>query len=180
MTPRWPRGEPHGVGGWGNLRLPTEGLRKDTDRLGSGRRPDIRATAHAADPLVGPFGSRRRKTVIRRGPKWHLWTPLKEKKKAPVRRQKTWRNLAWTNAKRQPFGNGSETAKHHLNPSSGEAENAHSQRAEVAPLDPLKEKKKAPVRRQKTWRNLAWTNAKRQPLGNGSEIPSVPKWHLWT
>ena len=71
-----------------------------------------------------------------------------EKKRAPVRRQKTWRNLAWTNAKRQPFGNGSETAKHHLNPSSGAAENSHSQGAEVAPLEPLKEKKRAPVRRQ--------------------------------
>ena len=50
----------------------------------------------------------------------------KEKKRAPVRRPKTWRNLAWTNAKRQPLGNGSETAKHHLNPSSGAAENGHS------------------------------------------------------
>ena len=116
--------------------------------------------------------------------------PLKEKKRAPVRRQKTWRNLAWTNAKRQPLGNGCETAKHHLNPSSGEAKNGHSQGCEVAPLatgakwhlwkpqyvatnaqrQPLgKEKKRAPVRRQKTWRNLAWTNAKRQPLGNGCE-----------
>ena len=30
-------------------------------------------------------------------------------------------------------------------------------------FEALKEKKRAPVRRQKTWRNLAWTNAKRQP-----------------
>ena len=101
--------------------------------------------------------------------------PLKEKKRAPVRRQKTWRNLAWTNAKRQPLGNGCETAKHHLNPSSGEAKNGNSQGCEVAPLEPLKEKKRAPVRRQKTWRNLASTNAKRQPLGNGCE---TAKHHL--
>ena len=71
--------------------------------------------------------------------------PLKEKKKAPVRRQKTCRNLAWTKAKRQPLDNGCETAKHHLNPSSGEAKNGPSQGAEVAPLEPLKEKKRAPV-----------------------------------
>ena len=101
--------------------------------------------------------------------------PLKEKKRAPVRRQKTWRNLAWTNAKRQPIGNGCETAKHNLNPSSGEAKNGHSQGCEVAFLEPLKEKKRAPVRRQKTWRNLARTNAKRQPLGNGCE---TAKHHL--
>ena len=101
--------------------------------------------------------------------------PLKEKKKAPVRRQKTWHNLARTNPKRQPLGNGSETAKHHLNPVSGEAKNGHSQGCEVAPLEPLKEKKKAPVRRQKTWHNLARTNPKRQPLGNGSE---TAKHHL--
>ena len=41
--------------------------------------------------------------------------------------------------------NGSETAEHHLNPGSGKAKNYHSPGAEVAPLEPLKEKKKAPV-----------------------------------
>ena len=85
----------------------------------------------------------------------------KEKRKEP--------QYVATNAQRQPLGNGSETAKHHLNPSSGEAKNGPSQGCEVAPLEPLKEKKRAPVRRQKTWRNLAWTNAKRQPIGNGCE-----------
>ena len=101
--------------------------------------------------------------------------PLKEKKRAPGRRQKTWRNRAGTNAKREPLGNGSETAKRHLNPRSGTAKNGHAQAAEVAPLKPLKEKKRAPVRRQKTWRNRAGTNAKREPLGNGSE---TAKHHL--
>ena len=64
-----------------------------------------------------------------------------------------------------------ETAKHHLNPSSGEAKNGHPQQ-------------------------LAWTNAKRQPLGNGcgnsktppkseaqakqkTVIRKGPKSHLW-
>ena len=40
-----------------------------------------------------------------------------------------------------------ETAKHHLNPSAGKAKNDQSQGAEVAPLEPLKEKKRARVRR---------------------------------
>ena len=64
--------------------------------------------------------------------------------------------------------NGSETAKHHLNPSSGKANNGHSQVAEVATV-PLTEKKRAPVRRQKTWRNLACANAEWQPLRTRSE-----------
>ena len=93
--------------------------------------------------------------------------PLKEKRQAPVRRQKTLRNLARTNPKRQPLGDGLKTAKHHLNPASDEAKNRPPQRAEIAPLEPLKEKRQAPVRRQKTSRNLAWTNPKRQPLGDG-------------
>ena len=93
--------------------------------------------------------------------------PLKEKRQAPVRRQKTSRNLARTNPKRQPFGDGFKTAKHHLNPASDEAKNPPPQRAEIAPLEPLKEKRQAPFRRQKTWRNLARTNPKRQPLGDG-------------
>ena len=93
--------------------------------------------------------------------------PLKEKRQAPFRRQKTWRNLARTNPKRQPLGDGLKTAKHHLNPASDEAKNPPPQRAEIAPLEPLKEKRQAPFRRQKTWRNLARTNPKRQPLGDG-------------
>ena len=76
----------------------------------------------------------------------------------------------------QLLGHGCETAKHHLNPSSGEAKNGTVCGPETAPLEPSKEKKRAPVRRPKTWRNLAWTNAKRQPLGNGSE---TAKHHLW-
>ena len=93
--------------------------------------------------------------------------PLKEKRQAPVPRQKTSRNLARTNPKRQPLGDGLKTAKHHLNPASDEAKNRPPQRAELAPLEPLKEKRQAPVRRQKTSRNLARTNPKRQPLGDG-------------
>ena len=93
--------------------------------------------------------------------------PLKEKRQAPVRRQKTWPNLARTNPKRQPFGDALKTAKHHLNPGSNQAKNRPSQRGEVAPLEPLKEKRQAPVRKQKTWRNLARTNPEQQPLGDG-------------
>ena len=63
--------------------------------------------------------------------------PLEEKTRGPVRRHKR--------TQRQPLGNGSETAEHHLNPGSGKAKNDHSPGAEVAPLEPLKEKKKAPV-----------------------------------
>ena len=37
----------------------------------------------------------KQKTVIRKGPKWHLWKP----------------QYVATNAQRQPLGNGSETAK---------------------------------------------------------------------
>ena len=129
----------------------------------------------------------------------------KGEEKSPVRRQKTWRNLAWTNAKRQPLGNGCETAKHHLNPSSGEAKNGHSQGCEVAPLEPLKEKKRAPVRRQVAKRDATQTKNVTQPsLGqkqNGSllamdakqqnttyiraqarqkmVIRRGAKWHLW-
>ena len=63
--------------------------------------------------------------------------PLEEKTRGPVRRHKR--------TQRQPLGNGSETAEHHLNPGSVKAKNYHSPGAEVAPLEPLKEKKKAPV-----------------------------------
>ena len=72
-----------------------------------------------------------------------------EKKRAPVRRPKTWHNLAWTIAKMQLLGHGCETTKHHLNPSSGEAKNNTFGGPETALLEPLKEKKGAPVRRPK-------------------------------
>ena len=39
-----------------------------------------------------------------------------------------------------------ETAKRQLNLTAGEAKNDQSQGAEVAPLEPLKEKKRTPVR----------------------------------
>ena len=60
-----------------------------------------------------------------------------EKKRAPVRRPKTWRNLAWTIAKMQLLGHGCETTKHHLNPSSGEAKNNTFGGPETALLEPL-------------------------------------------
>ena len=74
--------------------------------------------------------------------------PLKEKKQAPARGQKTGRNLARTHPERQPPGNKLKTAKHHLNPGS-------------------KEKKQAPARGQKTGRNLARAHPERQPPGDG-------------
>ena len=93
--------------------------------------------------------------------------PLKEKKQAPARRQKTQRNLARTHPTRQPPGNGLKTAKHHLNPDSNLAKNPPPQRGEVTSLKPLKEKKQAPARRQKTRRNLARTHPEQQPPGDG-------------
>ena len=93
--------------------------------------------------------------------------PLKEKKQAPARGQKTGRNLARTHPERQPPGDGLKTAKHHLNPASNLAKNPPPQRAEVTSLKPLKEKKQAPARRQKTGRNLARTHPERQPPGDG-------------
>ena len=93
--------------------------------------------------------------------------PLKEKKQAPARRQKTRRHLARTHPERQPPGDGLKTAKHHLNPGSNLAKNPPPQRAEVTSLNPLKEKKQAPARRQKTRRNLARTRPERQPPGDG-------------
>ena len=50
----------------------------------------------------------------------------------------------------------SETAKHHLNPSSSEAKTGHSPGAEVARLEPLEEKKRAPVRSHKRRTAAAW------------------------
>ena len=93
--------------------------------------------------------------------------PLKEKKQAPARRQKTRRHLARTHPARQPPGDGLKTAKHHLNPGSNLAKNPPPQRAEVTSLNPLKEKKQAPARRQKTRRNLARTRPERQPPSDG-------------
>ena len=93
--------------------------------------------------------------------------PLKEKKQAPARGQKTGRNLARTHPERQPPGDGLKTAKHHLNPGSNLAKNPPPQRAEVTSLKPLKEKKQAPARGQKTGRNLARTHPERQPPGDG-------------
>ena len=91
----------------------------------------------------------------------------KEKKQAPARGQKTGRNLARTHPERQPPGDGLKTAKHHLNPGSNLAKNPPPQRAEVTSLKPLKEKKQAPARGQKTGRNLARAHPERQPPGDG-------------
>ena len=91
--------------------------------------------------------------------------PLKEKRQAPVRRQKTSRNLARTNPKRQPLGDGLKTAKHHLNPASDEAKNRPPQRGEMAPLEPLKEERQAPVRRHETSPS-PWTDNVTQPSPN--------------
>ena len=88
----------------------------------------LRATAHAADPSVGP---------------------------------------ARTHPERQPPGDGLKTAKHHLNPDANIAKNPPPQGCEVTSLKPLKEKKQAPARRQKTRRNLARTRPERQPPGDG-------------
>ena len=93
--------------------------------------------------------------------------PLKEKKQAPARRQKTRRNLARTHPEQQPPGDGLKTAKHHLNPDANIAKNLPPQRGEVTSLNPLKEKKQAPARRQKTRRNLARTHPEQQPPGDG-------------
>ena len=93
--------------------------------------------------------------------------PLKEKKQAPARRQKTRRNLARTRPEQQPPGDGLKTAKHHLNPDANLAKNPPPQRCEVTSLNPLKEKKQAPARRQKTRRNLARTRPEQQPPGDG-------------
>ena len=84
-----------------------------------------------------------------------------------VRGQKTQRNLAQTRPKQQPPGHGLKTAKHHLNPDANPAKNPPPQRAEVTSLKPLKEKKQAPARGQKTQRNLAQTRPKQQPPGDG-------------
>ena len=81
--------------------------------------------------------------------------------------QETRRNLARTHPERQPPGDGLKTAKHHLNPGSNLAKNPPPQRAEVTSLNPLKEKKQAPARRQKTRRHLAGTHPERQPPSDG-------------
>ena len=93
--------------------------------------------------------------------------PLKEKKQAPARGQKTQRNLAQTRPKQQPPGDGLKTAKHHLNPDANPAKNPPPQRGEVTSLKPLKEKKQTPARAQKTQRNLVQTRPKQQPPGHG-------------
>ena len=149
----------------------------------------LRATAHAADPSVGPARTHPERQPPGDGlktAKHHLnpdaniaknpppqgcevtsLKPLKEKKQAPARRQKTRRNLARTRPERQPPGDGLKTAKHHLNPDANIAKNPPPQGCEVTSLKPLKEKKQAPARRQKTRRNLARTRPERQPPGDG-------------
>ena len=107
---------------------------KGTGQRPWGRRPDLRATAHAADPSVGP---------------------------------------ARTHPERQPSGDGFKTAKHHLNPGSNLAKNPPPHRGEVTSLKPLKEKKQAPARRQKTRRSLARTHPERQPPGDGLKQPNT-------
>ena len=71
VSPRWRWGEPPRGRRQGRHATITFGYQpkasgKGTDALVGlwGRRPDLRATAHAADPRV-----------IRRGAKWHLWSP---------------------------------------------------------------------------------------------------------
>ena len=93
--------------------------------------------------------------------------PLKEKKQAPARGQKTQRNLVQTRPKQQPPGDGLKTAKHHLNPDANPAKNPPPQGGEVTSLKPIKEKKQAPARGQKTQRNLAQTRPKQQPPRDG-------------
>ena len=140
----------------------------------------LRATAHAADPSVGPFGSRVGGAYGERGgaskpskkpspAEWRSTSlkPLKEKKQAPARGHKTQRNLAQTRPKQQPPGDGLKTAKHHLNPDANPAKNPPPQGCEVTSLKPIKEKNQAPARGQKTQRNLAQPHPKQQPPGDG-------------
>ena len=155
---------------------------KGTGQRPCGRRQDLRATAHApqtrpkqqppgdglktakhhlnpdANPAKNPPPQRAEVTSLK---------PIKEKKQAPARGQKTRRNLVQTRPKQQPPGDGLKTAKHHLNPDANPAKNPPPQRAEVTSLKPLKEKKQAPARGQKTQRNLAQTRPKQQPPGDG-------------
>ena len=92
--------------------------------------------------------------------------PIKEKKQAPARGQKTRHNLIQTRPKQQPPGDGLKTAKHHLNPDANPAKNPPPQSGEVASLKPLKDKKQAPAPGQKTQRNLVQTRPKQQPPGH--------------
>ena len=90
--------------------------------------------------------------------------PLKEKKQAPAPGQKTQRNLVQTRPKQQPPGHALKTAKHHLNPDANPAKNPPPQGGEVTSLKPLKEKKQAPARGQKTQRNHQQTYTSSTPL----------------
>ena len=56
-------------------------------------------------------------------------------------------------------GHGCETAEPQQDSNSGTAKNSTFGGSKTAPLEPPKKKKRAPVRRPKTWRNLAWTIA---------------------
>ena len=88
-------------------------------------------------------------------------------------------NLARTRPEQQPPGDGLKTAKHHLNPDANIAKNPPPQRGEVTSLKPLKEKKQAPARRQKTRRNLARTHPEQQPPGDG-DTPRAATSRRWT
>ena len=144
----------------------------------------LRATAHAADPSVGPKqqppgdGLKTAKHHLNpdanpaknpppQGCEVTSLKPLKEKKQAPARGHKTQRNLAQTRPKQQPPGDGLKTAKHHLNPDANPAKNPPPQGCEVTSLKPIKEKNQAPARGQKTQRNLAQPHPKQQPPRDG-------------
>ena len=78
--------------------------------------------------------------------------------------------------KTQLLGNGYETAKHHLNPSWGTAKNSTFGGVQNSTFGTPLGEEKSPIRRPKTWRNLAWTSARMQLLRN-SQTP--PKSELW-
>ena len=135
LTPSWSAA---GAARHYNLRLPTEGLRQGHGSPWQWPAPGLRATAHAADPPCEVArGFQRDSDRAGRGEQpqaahhHHARNPW----------LRLGRNRAGTNAKREPLGNGSETAKRHLNPSSGTAKNGHAQAAEVAPLEPVQERR---------------------------------------
>ena len=93
--------------------------------------------------------------------------PLKEKKQAPARGQKTQRNLAQTRPKQQPPGDGLKTAKHHLNPDANPAKNPPPQRAEVTSLKPLKGEETGPS---------TWTENATQPSPDTPKTATSRRW----
>ena len=146
-----------------------------------GRRPDLRATAHAADPWSVPGAG---------GYRIEFFCPMAihafGTNPRPASKRTTTERNSWSNKTMEEKSTIQDADSEDCN----EARRQRSRNSQTPPKSELRYSKKhyirrvqngtfgtplgeekGPIRRPKTWRNLAWTSAKMQLLRNSQTPP---------